>query len=133
MAIGRNSKTVPVSATVARPVLAPNRRSLEIQRDNSLDQVSYLQDARRRATDYLKCLAADVEPIAIRMREHRRVMELEIGRPLRHEETVHHINGVRSDNRIENLELWSSSHPSGQRVRDKIAWAKEILSLYEGG
>lgn len=35
MAIGRNSNTVPMSATVAR----------------------------RRATDYLKCLAADVEPI----------------------------------------------------------------------
>lgn len=52
-----------MSATVARPVLAPNRRSLEIQRDNSLDQVSYLQDSRQRATDYLKCLAADVEPI----------------------------------------------------------------------
>ena len=48
---------------IARPVLAPNKRSLEIQRDNSLDQVSYLQDARARATDYLKCLAADVEPI----------------------------------------------------------------------
>lgn len=54
-----------MSATVARPVLAHNRRSLEIQRDNSLDQVSYLQDARRRATDYLKCLAADVEPITV--------------------------------------------------------------------
>ena len=63
-------------------------------------------------------------------REHRHVMEQHIGRPLRDLETVHHVNGDRSDNRLENLELWSSYQPSGQRVRDKVEWAREILETY---
>lgn len=62
--------------------------------------------------------------------EHRSVMEQLIGRPLRPEESVHHRNGVRDDNRPENLELWSKSHPAGQRVEDKVTWAREILALY---
>lgn len=64
------------------------------------------------------------------VKEHRYVMEQYLGRPLRPEETVHHINGVRQDNRLENLELWSSSHPKGQRVEDKLKWAREMIELY---
>lgn len=65
-----------------------------------------------------------------RVLEHRYVMECHLRRLLEPTETVHHLNGDRSDNRLENLELWNSSQPYGQRVCDKVAWAKEILALY---
>lgn len=62
---------------------------------------------------------------AKRMLEHRFVMEEAIGRTLLPRETVHHVSGVRNDNRIENLELWVKAHPAGQRVEDLIAFVVE--------
>ena len=63
--------------------------------------------------------------------EHRYVMSQLLGRPLLKGETVHHKDGNKLNNQPDNLELWVSSHPGGQRVDDLVAWAKAIIDRYE--
>lgn len=65
-----------------------------------------------------------------KMFEHTYVMSQHLGRALFKGETIHHKNGIRHDNRLENLELRSSHHGPGQSIEDKIKWCKEFLEIY---
>ena len=79
-------------------------------------------------------LSPEDRPVGMRgtrYAEHRYVMMKHLGRDLLPGENVHHINGVKTDNRIENLQLWITSQPKGQHVSDVLAWAHEIISRYE--
>lgn len=62
--------------------------------------------------------------------EHILAMEETMGRHLHPDESVHHLNGVKDDNRVENLELWVRPQPTGIRASDALAWAREMIARY---
>lgn len=94
--------------------------------DNRLDNLEIRVRASHEDENEYKIIYVEGQRVA----EHRWVMSQHLGRPLRDDESVHHKNGQRRDNRLGNLELWSKYQPAGQRVVDKLVWARVIISLY---
>lgn len=81
---------------------------------------------RRNSSGYILAHSGGCAPIEF---EHRLMWEAKFG-TLLPGQNIHHKNGDRSDNRYENLELWDTTQPAGQRPEDKVEFALQMLRRY---
>jgi hypothetical protein len=113
-----------------KPVCA---RLLRQGRSSACASCAHSKNAKWKTADGYVVVTAANHPNARKggsILEHVLIMSQHLGRPLKPAERVHHIDGNRSNNAVENLELWDVGQPAGQRVADKIEHYRAFLELH---
>jgi len=137
MRVSRGGMT-PEDAVATAESLRPGSKSSAVGSTTKHGSHGYVLEkvSRQEAQKYPGALAYKTRPDSTGRSwayQHRVVWCRAHGRDLYDGENIHHINGNREDNRPENLELWVSAQPAGQRVPDLLAYAREIIARYGNG
>lgn len=128
-----NAKRRGTCIDCGKPVVRSTGRCSSCNGKHRRKKINYKRGWHRLPSGYIYLSGHQEHPNANgvgQIAEHVLVMTQKLGRAMVKGESVHHLNGIRDDNRPENLELWSRAQPAGQRVKDKVAFALELVRLY---
>jgi len=89
-------------------------------------QISILPNEQKRMAERMKKKYANGTFI---VPEHRLVVAMKLGRPLTKYDVVHHRNGIKDDNRIENLELTTPADHRRLDVKYYDLWQKALAEI----
>jgi hypothetical protein len=94
-----------------------------------IDDQGYVRETVRPDWKFYEQMARQKRRYSGFVLQHRRLMADHLDRPLRRTETVHHNNGNRTDNRIENLQLHQRNHGNGVRLVCRCCLSDDLIEI----
>lgn len=140
---GRSYEQITREVGVSKPVVARYLRGAGLTKSKNAGAThpTWKGGRIKQGDGYIAVWVAPDDPLRVMAQnagyvmEHRLVVARWLGRPLDASESVHHINGDKTDNRIENLQLRQGQHGHGvvHRCKDCGSTNVETVKLAEVG